>query len=334
MKLEIGKIPNELLDKILAHYALPQRSEVKVGPKIGEDCAVLDFSNDLCVVTTDPITGADDEIGALGVHISCNDLASSGAEPVGLLITILAPENTELEMLDKLARQIKQEAHSLNVDIIGGHTEITDAVTRIVLSVTALGRVKHDKLITTNGAKPGDSIILTKYAGTEGTAILAWLFEEELSKEFGKDFVEASKKLLKSVSVVNEGLLASSYGVSSMHDVTEGGVLGAVWEIAKASGYGVEIIQSKIPILEETRRICKFLSLDPLKLISSGCMLITTPNGEELLRILHQNDIKASFIGCVTFGNEYILRDGEKCVNISAPQSDELYKARKRKGLV
>jgi hydrogenase maturation factor len=332
LKLEIGKIPNDLLEKLLAHYSNPVRSEVLSRPMVGEDCAVLDFSEDLCVVTTDPITGSDDEIGTLGVHIACNDLASAGAEPVGLLVTLLAPVDTGLDTLDHLMKQIKDAAASLHTDIVGGHTEITDAVNRMVLCVTALGRGKRDKLVSTKGAQPGDSIILTKYAAAEGTAILAFLFEEELARKFGQDFVERSKSLLSAISVVKEGLLASEYGVSAMHDVTEGGVLGACWEMAKASGYGIEIEKHRIPILEETRRICHFLSIDPLKLISSGCMLIATPHGEELIKILHQNDIKASIIGRISFGKNCILKDGENATILSAPETDELYKARELKG--
>lgn len=334
MKLEIGKIPNDILQKLLVQYQEPGRHEVLSKPMVGEDCAVLDFSNELCVVTTDPITGADDEVGTLGVHIACNDLASSGAEPLGLMVTILAPVGTELETLEKLMMQVKTAASEVKADIIGGHTEITDAVNRIVLSITALGKAQKGNLVTTCGAKPGDSVILTKYAGTEGTAILAYLFEEELRREFGDDFVESAKNLLDTVSVVKEGLLASRYGVTCMHDVTEGGVLGAAWEIGTASGYGMEIEKRRIPVLEETRRLCYFLSIDPLKLISSGCMMMTTPNGEELLRILHQNNIKASMIGKVTFGKDIVLRDGEIAVNLTVPESDELYKARRMKGRI
>lgn len=334
MKLEIGKIPNNILEKLLSEFSEPERTEVLTKPGIGEDCAALDFSGDLCVVTTDPITGADDEIGILGIHISLNDLASSGAEPVGLLVTILAPVNTELETLEKLIKQMKVVSSAMKVDIIGGHTEVTDAVNRLVLSITAIGKVKRNNLITTKGAKPGDSIILTKYAATEGTSILAWLFENELTKEFGEEFVLSSKNLLSSISVVKEGILASQFGVSSMHDVTEGGVLGAAWEIGTASGYGFELYKNRIPILEETRRICGFLSLDPLNLISSGSMLITTPNGDELLRILNQNDIRASDIGRITFGQDFLLKDEDNTVKITIPESDELYKARQMKGKI
>lgn len=334
MNLEIGKIPNNILEKLLSEFSEPVRTEVLTKPGIGEDCAALDLSGDLCVVTTDPITGADDEIGTLGIHIALNDLASSGAEPVGLLITILAPANTELETIESLIKQIKEVSSVMKIDIIGGHTEVTDAVNRLVLSITAIGRTKKNSLITTNGAKPGDSIILTKYAAIEGTAILAWLFEKELTKEFGDEFVNSAKNLLRDISVVKEGIMAAQFGVSCMHDVTEGGVIGAAWEIGTASGYGFEIYRNRIPILEETRRICTFLSLDPLKLISSGSMLITTPNGEELIRIFNQNDIKASEIGRITFGRDFLLKDDDITIKITVPESDELYKARKMKGKI
>ncbi|HHU91362.1 MAG TPA: AIR synthase [Clostridiaceae bacterium] len=332
--MEIGKIPNNILEKLLFQFSEPLRKEVLTKPGIGEDCAAINFEDDICVVTTDPITGADDEVGILGIHIACNDLASSGAEPIGILVTILAPSGTELEDLEKLLKQIKETSAAMKVDVLGGHTEITDAVNRLVLSITAIGKAQKDTLISTGGAKPGDSIILTKFAATEGTAILAWLFEKELKEEFGEELVDNAKKLLSSISVVKEGLLAAKYGISCMHDVTEGGVLGALWEIGTASGYGFRIEKRKIPILEETRRICNFLNLDPLKLISSGSMIIVTPDGGELLKVLHQNDIKASEIGCITFEKEFILMDGNESVKINVPDSDELYRARMMKGKI
>jgi len=334
LKLEIGKIPNNILEKLLFQFSEPLRKEVLTKPGIGEDCAAINFEDDICVVTTDPITGADDEVGILGIHIACNDLASSGAEPIGILVTILAPSGTELEDLEKLLKQIKETSAAMKVDVLGGHTEITDAVNRLVLSITAIGKAQKDTLISTGGAKPGDSIILTKFAATEGTAILAWLFENELKEEFGEELVDNAKNLLNSISVVKEGLLAAKYGVSCMHDVTEGGVLGALWEIGTASGYGFKIEKRKIPILEETRRICNFLNLDPLRLISSGSMIIVTPDGGELLKVLHQNDIKATEIGCITFEKEFLLIDDDESVKIDVPESDELYRARKMKGTI
>ena len=330
--LDIGKLPNDMLEKILKQFSKPMREEVLSKPVIGEDCAVLDFSGDLCVVTTDPITGAEDDLGTLAVHVACNDLASAGAYPVGLMVTLLAPPTASFGQLHLIMNQVKTEADKIKADIIGGHTEVTDAVNRIIINIAALGRVKKGAVVTTSGAQFGDDIILTKYAATEGTVILANLFEKELISKIGVERVTLAKGLIGSVSVLNEGLIAARFGVSSMHDVTEGGVLGAVWELCSASECGAEIIKASIPLMAETELICSCLDIDPLKLISSGSMLITCHNGHGLIELLSKNDIKANIIGKITTSGECLMIDDNKVVKIIQPESDELYKARKVAG--
>lgn len=196
-------------------------------------------------------------------------------------------------------------------------------------------QAKKSNYTNTCKAKPGDSIIFTKYAASLGTAILALLLENELLEGFGKELIERSKSLLNSNSVINDGILAAKYNVSSIHDVAKGGVLAVLWEIGTSSGYGFKVEKIKIPILEETRKICNYLSIDPLRLISTGSMIITTPNGDELLKILHNNDIKASEIGFITFEKEFVLIDeGNYSQIIDMPETDELYKALKMKGMI
>jgi hydrogenase expression/formation protein HypE len=327
--LKIGKLSNDQLEKILTNFSGKQRDEVLTRPVIGEDCAVLNFGRDLCVVTTDPITGAESDIGTLAVHIACNDLASSGAEPVGLMVTLLVPPWTEFEEITEVMSQLKKEADLVKADIIGGHTEVTDAVTRIVVSITALGKARENKVVTTSGACPGDHIIITKYAATEGTAILANMLRDLLEDRIGKEIVDRARQLIGSISVLNEGLIASEYGVTSMHDITEGGVLGAVWELCHASGCGAVVYKDRIPLLEETRVICECLGLDPLKLISSGSMLITCEDGDGLVKKLQESGIQSGIIGKITQDSECLLIEGEIALKIDAPDSDELYKARK-----
>ncbi len=222
--------------------------------------------------------------------------------------------------------QMGDTANSLNVDIIGGHTEITAAVNKFVVITTSIGRVLKDKLVTTSGAQVGDDIVLTKSAGIEGTAIIAFDKEWELVEGIGCESVERAKGYMDSISVVKEGKLAGDFGVSAMHDVTEGGVLGAVWELAEASGVGVEVIEDRIPVARETEEICKFYGINPLKLISSGCMVIACEDGQALVEKLEENGIKASVIGKVTGGVERKLISGESIEDIEQPESDELYK--------
>lgn len=324
--MKIGKVPNNTLKKIILDKIKNNREEILIRPKIGEDCSAIDFGEYACVLSSDPITGAANEIGNLAVHISCNDIASSGVEPIGLMVTILAPPHATEAELEAVMHQLCETAASINVDIIGGHTEVTDSVNRFVLVTTAIGKSKKDKLVTSSGAKPGDHIILTKTVGIEGTAIIAHDKEQELVRELGIDLVEAGKKFIEDISVVKEGLIAGEFGVNSMHDITEGGVLGAVWEIAEASGVGCIIEKDKIPIAEVTKKICNHYNIDPLKLISSGSMAITCRNGYELVKELSRNNIKATVIGEIKDDlGKYMLQNKE-LVEIHEPETDELYK--------
>lgn len=324
--MEIGKIPNTVLKQVILDKIKGSRKEIIVRPKVGEDCCAIDFGDKVCVLSSDPITGSINEVGRLAVHISCNDVASCGAEPLGLLVTILVPPKAAEGELEFVMTQICDTANSLNVDIIGGHTEVTSAVNRFVIITTAVGYVIKDKLVTTSGAQDGDDIIITKYAGIEGTAIIAHDKEKELLNEVEKDILERSKALIKDISVVKEGIIAGKFGVNSMHDITEGGVLGAIWEVTEASKKGAVVYRDKIPVMDETLKLCEIYNINPLKLISSGCMIITCKKGIELVKLLESEGVKATIIGQInnTSQKKLVLEDGY--VEITEPLSDELYK--------
>lgn len=323
--MKSGKLPFDLLEsKVFSNFKF-KRQEVLVRPKVGEDCSVLDFGEYLCVVSTDPITGAASEIGRLAVHISCNDIAANGVEPLGLLMTVMAPEGTTIEDIQHITGQAAEEAASLRVEIIGGHTEITSAVNRIVVSTTAIGRAPRGKVVNSSGARVGDSVILTKWAGLEGTAIIAYDLAERLEGKIDESILEEARSFMKYISVVREGIVGGKAGASAMHDVTEGGVLGALWEVAEASGVGIRVYRDSIPVRKETRIICDELGLDPLKLISSGCMIITCSDSRRMLEALEEEGVPAAVIGEVVEGKR-VLVDGEREIYIDPPESDELYK--------
>jgi len=325
--LKVGKLSSELLNKIIFNNIKLKRKEVLVRPGIGEDCAVVDFGEYVLVMSTDPITGSASEVGKLAVHVNCNDIASNGVEPLGLMITILAPEGTTEDDIDRIMKQASNEAEKLNVEIIGGHTEITSAVNQIVISATAIGRQLKSNLIKNSGARPGDKIVMTKTAGLEGTGIIAYDLEHKLSSTLSREIIQRAKNMVDEISVVKEGIIAGRIGVTSMHDVTEGGILGAIWEICEASKVGCRIYKDEIAIDEATSKICEFFKIDPCKLISSGTMLITVdPKKEEiLLGNLSENNIKAKVIGEIT-DRKKLLIDGKDPREILPPESDELYK--------
>lgn len=325
--MQIGKLPNDVLrDSIISKINIKNK-EILVGPGIGEDCAIIDFEENVCVITTDPITVAINNAGTIGVHVCCNDIASAGVKPIGVMVTILAPPTSKLEEITNIMKDVGDACDELSVNILGGHTEITDAVNRIVLSICAIGKGKKNEFVTTGGAKIGDDIIVTGFAGLEGTAILSKDYYDYLSTSLNKKVLQKAQEMLKSISVVKVGLLCAEFGVSAMHDATEGGVLGAIWEIGEACGGGVYIHENEIPIMDETIQICKALNIDPYKLISSGSMIITCRDGINLCKLLKENEIEAAIVGKITNCRMIINTDGiEK--NILPPQSDEIYKVK------
>lgn len=329
--MKIGKLPNKMLQEIIIGKIKSARKEVLLRPEVGEDCSAIDFARDICVLSSDPITGAKNNLGTLAVNVACNDLASCGAEPLGLMVTILAPPHAKKEDIENIMDQMCEAAGLINADILGGHTEVTDAVNRFVISTTCVGKVKKNELITSSSAKPGDSVVLTKFAGMEGTAIIAHDMHSELSTFLESQSIEEAKGYIERISVLKEGLLAAKEGASAMHDVTEGGVLGAVWEICEASGVGAEIYSEQIPVTQITMQICKHYHINPLKLISSGCMIIIIKDAARLIELLSKEGTEAAIIGKITEGKTRKLISKNKAIEINAPEADELYKVISRK---
>lgn len=323
--MKIGKLPNSLLEKIIIDPIVQnsaERSEVLLKPSIGEDCAALDMGENICLISTDPITGAVEDIGRLAVLINTNDIASGGGEPVGITVTALLPPYVTESEISKIITDLYTEAKKADIVILGGHTEITDAVTKPVLSCTVIGKTK--KLIPSGGARTGDSLIMTKYAGLEGTAIFAKDKAHRL-KNVDSCIIERARALGEQLSVIKEGRIAAELGANAMHDITEGGVLGACWEIAESAGLGVEVYCDSIPILEETKIICAELGADPLRLISSGAMLIACSDPDSMTKALSAEGINSAVIGQITPSERSIIADGVR-LPLKEPDTDELYR--------
>ncbi len=326
--MKIGKVPTEVLKDVIFSNIKHRRPEVLVRPSVGEDCAVVDFGEYVCVMSTDPITGAIKDIGSLAVHISCNDIASSGVEPLGLMLTIMAPPNTSKEDLGYVMAEANKAAASINVEIIGGHTEITNSVNRMIISSTAMGKQLKSKLILTKGAKVGDVVFMTKHAGLEGVSIIARDLEEQLKDKISYKTIKSAQNFIKDISVVKEGVLAGKIGVHSMHDATEGGILGALWELAEASDVGIEIYEDNISIRQETIEISKLFSIDPMRLISSGVMVMTTSedNRDLIIEAFSKEGIDIKEVGRIIDKDRIVIKNGEKH-QLNSPDVDELYKA-------
>ena len=325
--MEKGKVPENVLKRSVMKQITKRRSEVIVGSGVGEDCAAIQLADDeVFVLSTDPITGTDKDIGELAIQITVNDLASAGAEPIGVMLTVLLPVGSREIVLKKIMSQVSAACAACDIQVIGGHTEVTDVVNQPLISVTGVGKVKRGRLITTAGALPGMDVVVSKWIGLEGTSILAKEKEDELLTKLPVSMVERAKNYDALLSVLTEGKVGARLSVAAMHDVTEGGIFGALWEIGEASDVGLEIDLKAIPIKQETIEICEFFDVNPYQLISSGSMLMVTADGEELCDALAKEGVPATVIGKVIGGNDrVIIRDEEKRF-LEPPKADELYK--------
>jgi len=325
--MNLGKITETVLKRSVLKQIEHRRKEVLVGPAIGEDCSILSVAADeVLVLSTDPITGTTQDIGTFAVHITANDIASNGAEIIGIMLTILLPEGTPESGLKTMMQDIEAVCGALDIEILGGHTEVTKAVNQPIVTVTGVGKMKRSEIIKTAGAKPGQEIVMTKWVGLEGTAIIAAAREAELLSKYTTSFIDGAKKLIDYISVVPESKVARAVGVTSMHDVTEGGIFGALWEIGAASKVGLEVDLKKILLKQETVEICEFYDLNPFMLISSGCMLIVTDKANQLVEKLKAEGITSAVIGRITKGNDRIIINDEERRYLEPPKSDELYK--------
>ncbi|MCD6144417.1 AIR synthase family protein [Thermococcus sp.] len=324
-----GKVPPEVLEKTVFDRLGVNDERVIIKSGVGIDAAAIDFGDSVLVATSDPITGAEKHIGFYAVNVNANDVATFGAKPKWFLVTILLPENADEELLEKIMEDMHKSAGRLGVSIVGGHTEVTVGLNRPIVIGTMLGEVKKDQLVTSNGAKPGDVIILTKGAGIEGTSIIASENEEELKKVFGKELVENAKRFLQKISVVKEALIAAEIGVHAMHDPTEGGIANGFHEMADAAGLGFRVYYEEIFIAEETRKLCEHFKLDPLALISSGSLLIAAPpeKAEKVVEAIRRKGIEAAIVGEFLEDNniKVIVKDGKE-VPLKRPETDEIWK--------
>lgn len=327
--MRIGKLDNKELKENIFGVLKRRRKEVKISSSLAQDCASFKIA-ETALISTDPITGASENSGKLAIQINANDIYAAGGEPVLAVLTVLAPVNTAAGDIKKVLVDAEKEAERQNIEIVGGHTEFTDAVSRLVVSVTVIG--KTDRHITGNSAMVGDAIILTKYAGIEGTVVLVSDMEEKAREILTSEELSEAKTLACEISIAKEASVARKFKINAMHDITEGGVFGAVCEMAEAAHIGADVFAEKIPLLPVTKKLCDGLGIDPYRLISSGSLLISVPKAEKesLLSALLEGGINAAEIGVFTDGAcRAVFAEGESLLSVTGDELLE-YKLRNK----
>lgn len=325
--MQVGKLTPAALQQLIFDRLSKRREEVLLRGALGEDSAALDLAGDLCIVSTDPITGASKHAGWLAIHVSCNDVAANGAEPVAALLTLLLPAGSDLSLVQEIMTDAERAAQEVSVEIVGGHTELTTAVNQPIISTTVIGRVSAESLATSASIQPGDALLATKYVGLEGTAILAWDYPHLTRSLLGEELWIAARELKQQISVVPEARIANRLGVKAMHDVTEGGVLGAAYEMAGAAGLGFDLKEANLLLHPATKLLAEHLQFDPLRLISSGTLLLATPQPEPLVAALQNRGIPVSVIGHFHSSDaKRLIRIDGSVEEVAPPASDELWR--------
>lgn len=329
--LPVGKLRAEMLQALL-DKAPVRDPRVRVGPRIGEDAAVIDIGDRYLVATTDPITFTADDAAWHALHVNANDLAVRGARPRWFLATLLLPEGATTEVsVEKLFADLGQACDEAEVSLVGGHTEVTHGLDRPLIVGTMLGEVEKDKLVTTGGAQVGDAVVMTKGVPLEGAGILARDREAELlARGVRPGAIRRARGSLRApgISVRPEAEIACELAaVHAMHDVTEGGIATALHELAAAAGVGLRIERDRVVVLPEAAEICAAFGLDPLGTLASGTLLLTLAPADAgiVIHALAREGIDSHFIGQVVAAERGVtLVDGGRAAPLPVFAQDEL----------
>jgi hydrogenase maturation factor len=340
MRLEmyIGKVSENILKLSILNQLHSKNEAVVKGA--GGDCALFALgegyeSKALAACVQEAAVAAKADIGKCAAYkrtmahliTRCvNNLAVGSAVPVAAMITLLLPEDTDNTYIRTLMSEADEACGVFRMQIAGGQTRVLREIKEPVAVVNAYGMLPGDKLSAIQEAKPGQDIVLSKWAGLEGTASIAALKADEINKHYPAYLAEEAAAFDKYLSVVPEAELAFKNGVSAMHDASEGGIFAALWELAESAGCGLDIDIKKIPLRQETVEICECVGANPYGLLSGGCLVMTTDDGEGLVRTFAAENIPASLIGKTTSEKARIIRNEDEVRYMERPKQDEIYK--------
>ncbi|MBI3391576.1 MAG: hypothetical protein HY039_00140 [Nitrospirae bacterium] len=330
MGFPVGKLPIETLQRLLAAHAAGG-DRVLVGPRVGEDCAVIDMGASFLLAKTDPITFVAPEIGRYAVQINANDIATMGGVPRWFLATVLLPEGkTDEALAEEIFAEIAAACRETGIALCGGHTEITAGLSRPIVVGQMLGEVERDRLVTSDGARPGDDLILTKGVPIEAVSILARERGTAIEARFGAEFLSRCRDYVRrpGLSVVPDARIAvETGGVHAMHDPTEGGLVSGLVELGLASNVGLFVQKEKIPVTHEGKLVCDLFGIDPLASIASGALLIACDPAStgKILSALDSRGVPSAAIGRVlSSGEGRWIEEGGRRQPLIIPPRDEI----------
>ena len=320
-----GKFSESVLKRSVLKQIKTKRDEVNRGAEVGEDCAFFSLEKkEGTLITTAPIIVDEFQSIAMQLTAIVNNVAAAGGEPIGIMVSSILPDKILESVVQKLSGELERTCHNLNLQISGGNTVISKAVNKPVLNITVIGKKDVISHRDFHEYEAGQDILLTKYAGLAGTAILSEREQKKLEQRLPVYIVENGILLEKEISVLPESRIAMEIGAKGMHDVSRGGVFSALWELAERGNVGIEVDLKKIPVRQETIEICEVLGVNPYELYGAGALLIVTDKGNQLLHELEKQQIPASIIGKITKENGKVILNGEEVRFLDRPKNDSI----------
>ena len=321
-----GKISENVLKRSVLRKIQTHREDVINGAGIGEDCAILASCEGYeTVLSTTPVTAPVAKISTYAITMALNNIAVAGAEPTGVMLSLMLPEEIEERDLQHIMEQAQAVCSACGAEILGGHTEVTPVVSAPVMTVSGVGRREAARAGSLRGIRANQDIVVSKWIGLEGTARLAAEYREKLCIRYPARMIDEAASYDKYLSVIPEAATAMKSGVCGMHDVSRGGIFGALWELAQRAGVGLEIDLKKIPVKQETVEICEFFELNPYELLSGGCLIMVTGSGQALADLLEGEGIPAAVIGRTTDGNDRVVCNEDEKRYLERPKMDQIY---------
>ncbi len=318
--MKIGKISNTILKRtILKTISGLYNSYVPEKNKVGLNANKIHI-DDQC-----PVLMATD-CGIEPVYTVANNICVRGGRPVCIQCSIVLPTNFREIRLRKIMEELSNDCRLLGLAIAGGHTQVSASVLKPIISVTGIGIMENDKdIIQSNKAHVNEDIILTKWIGIGGIRNIIEHSKEEILLRYNMDFIDKAMGNKQDMSILREAEIAKKAGVHCMHDVSQGGIFAALWDMAEASGVGIDIDLRKIPVKQEIIEICEMYDINPYQLQSAGCLLMTFADGYGIVDVLANAGIEASVIGKTISGNDKIIHNLDEVRYLDLPKQDSLY---------
>ena len=328
--MKTGKISEAVLKRSVIKEVNKQGKQQCVS-KAGVGCDaglfVCEEMTGVMATACTTLVGAEEGLGAVAVHRACNSLAAAGAVPNAVTVQLVLPETTEEEQLKAYMKELLGACEAAEVVLAQGHTQVSAFVAEPVISVTAMGNAPA--VMALNEDVYGSDLVMTKNAGLAGAVLLAKHYKENLHERYTYAFLEKAAARQPEVSVLPEVKAVKELGIRHMHDVAEGGVFGAVWELCERLHAGVELELKKIPIRQETVEISEYFDINPYQLKGDGALLFLTHDSTTAIKVLSAQGIPATVIGRMTEGNDRILINEEETRFLEPNRVDEYEKARK-----